>query len=300
MWKMIERIGIVVGLILGIGALAQLIGSIVERTSSEKLKVIERDDEVVLSPDAPTRLVAGSIVVQGSVELPAGALVLTNHLSFRDDGALRGTNMAIIATRIDGGVIDASGHDGNSPGTSGDSGGSVLIAAGRIVGTTIQANGGRGIDGGPGRRGANGRNGNCAGFGGYKGADPGEQGGQGQQGGSGGAGGVVTVLTTHTFSPTPSATGGGGGTGGPGGPGGRGGAGCVGLGGTQPPQPPGAEGGEGAAGKPGAAGTTNIRTAIPFDRVIDELRAVGIEDDVPAAVSSADLFERLKLIAPGE
>jgi hypothetical protein len=225
---------------------------------------------------------ADEIVLDGVLlEPPDGSVYLCNILKMVHGAKIRARQFAIISTRLEGGVIDASGRDGaggrrsdvDVPPEPGEGGGGVLIATASLTNFVVSVKGGDGGIGADGRPrpnasdGRNGRDGDCGGFGAYKGATPGEDGSagfpaeDGQAGGNGGNGGTLVLITVVPIGPGVGMFGGGaGGIGGrigppgKGGLGGKGGAGCTGLGGSQPTQPNGNPGVDGAFGRNGNAG----------------------------------------------
>jgi len=300
-WKQIERVGILVALLVGIIGIAQVVRGCWGTKRQDNIRFIDNNTVRTLSADTVGKslvFISGRIVVEQSVELPRGAFVATNELMIADGAKLTAKDLTIVATRLEGGQIDASGRPPKEPGATGDPGGNVFIAAARIRGTSIRADGGRGGDGSPGLAGSNGRDGKCDGFGGYRGADPGQPGQPGNRGGNGGDGGYITVLTSYPFTPQPSLRAGEPGKGGPGGSGGRGGAGCVGLGGTQPSQDPGPPGPTGADGLRGSEGTPDVRTDVPFDKVTDKFRRWFGGEASTTHESVTRLVQELKAIAP--
>lgn len=242
-------------------------------------RIVNSQKQFVLTPDKNKegkRWIFDVITVVGDVTLPPGSLLVANKIIFDDTARLHSPDLTIVASVLDGGIIDASGL---SPG---DSGGTVFIAADLIRGTTTLANGRDGRRGTNGAAGVDGRKGKCDGFGGYRGADKGGNGSPGGAGGSGGDGGRIGVLTSSAPSPPPSAEAGEGGQGGQGGPGGRGGAGCVGLGGSQPTQPNGNGGTNGKAGESGKRGQVELKE-IDFALVATAISSLGNLDEVSAA-----------------
>lgn len=234
--------------------------------------------EITLVPDSSLTLTpgftfptgvplqAGRITVQGQVDLPNGVVIVGNNVAFQNGAVLKGSDLVIVASRIDGtGTIDASGRDASVRGAAGGPGGRVLLAAGDVsLGIRILAKGGRGGDGTPGPDGLPGRDGRCEGFGGYRGADRGGDGQPGGDGGPGGSGGDVVVIVDSdagsSLHPSPDVSGGRGGAPGAGGAPGQGGRGCVGLGGSQMNAADGMQGRDGARGSDGMDGRFEQRT----------------------------------------
>ncbi len=234
------------------------------------------DKEIFLIPSSNTQkdppssqtidfkqlVIQDEVPIKETVEVDSPVYVVTNHLSFGEDGVLKAPEITIFATNITGGRLDASGGDATEEGQDGSNGGSVFVAAAHIQGTVIAAEGGRGERGKRGGGGSTGRNGRCSGFGRWRRAQTGGSGKPGGQGGSGGPGGAVTVFVSkeHGFPRANTRVEGGDyGQGGQGGPGGPGGSGCTGFGGTQRAAPAGPAGPQGDPGDPGEDGVVVVR-----------------------------------------
>jgi hypothetical protein len=286
-WKVLERVEVLLAIVVAVVTLIVGIRSCVPARKPEDIRLVDSESSMFLSPqNMPTGsvFVADRVAIDGVVTLPAGALIAGNEVSFANGAKISSRDVTIIATRVEGGQIDASGVTPAGPGAQGQSGGTVFIAAAVIRGTSIVADGSDGRRGSDGEPGTNGRDGECDGFGGYRGANPGGQGGHGGRGGDGGSGGRIVVFVNSVSRPDTSVSPGKSGAGGAGGPGGRGGAGCIGLGGSQPTQQngiPGASGDEGSRGQPGQS---DIRTGVPFEAVAEKFR--GARSELPSSLNA--------------
>lgn len=281
---------------------------LVESTSETQLLLTQDQAERTTGP-----VVAAEVHVDTVIEMSTPVFVLTNHLRFGPEGALKAPEIVIFATHVAGGVLDASGAPGppgssqsgaGSPGDSGGPGlpgGSVFVAAGRVDDTRIDASGGTGGVGETGKVGGAGRNGSCRGFGDWVGATDGGRGGRGGDGGLGGPGGEVAILVPALGRnyERPRVDGGAGGGGGDGGAGGRGGSGCTGLGGSQSGHPSGPGGGSGSPGGRGADGNVGIRD-IRFTQVKTALDEVGrvLRDPGFREIETLDAVRRRLLVSP--
>ncbi len=238
---------------------------------------------------SPGALVADDLRVTGSVTMPDGTLLAANTVALDAGVSVRGRDFAVVAASVrgDGSLFDLRGN-------AGQNGGRLLLAAGRISGIRVQADGGdglkgdNGVNGLDGRDGRPGKDGRCDGFGKFEspraGTDgnDGENGSDGIDGGNGGNGGavfIVTMGTTPMVSVDAGAGGAGGlaGAGGSGGRGGTGGRGCVGLGGTKPNAADGKAGRTGQNGRPGvdgvdgADGEVGVRPTGSFETIAEHV-----------------------------
>ncbi len=213
-------------------------------------------------------LQAARIHFEDVVFEPEGPMILfADRITFDGRSALRGRQLTVVASEIEGGALSADGAEG-------ENGGEILVAAVSVMGTSITARGGQGgagangRDGSDGQRGAKGVDGRCGPgmLGEFRGSRPGGPGTDAQDGSDGGPGadgGDGGRIALFTFSQGTlyidvkggsEGSGGEGGRGGRGGQGGRGGSGCAGLGGTQPTRPDGEDGLPGRDGRPGPVG----------------------------------------------
>lgn len=274
--------------------------------SQQQLEILAKRHSNVLKSDI--------IIIEDGVVVDAGDQKLTlvaNTLTFNQNAAIRGRNLLIVASEISGGVIDASGASGqdafsrtvNIGGAPavypGQNGGVVVVAAQKITGTQILANGGsggnglNGLNGAPGTNGKNGEdfweNSNLLKkmHPNYRVPGPGESGTAGQNGepgypaANGGRGGQLFVLNSVSVNVETSAAGGHGGVGGAGGkggPGGKGGHGGRGGGvvrGHWPDAPggkdgtPGQDAPNGADGLSGEQGLAAVKNNVKFETIKD-------------------------------
>ncbi len=239
-----------------------------------------------------------SLVIDRPLTVPKNTVIVANKIDFTGRGSLEGEDFVVAAGRLRNGVIKSQ-----TAGRDGRAGGRVLIFAGEMSNTQIDAAGGAGRKGKDGTEGKAGENGTPgidakAGssflgqswVGSTSGNDgkPGEKGASGENGQQGGAGGIVEVATISATSSSKVAIGGGtGGAGGAGGKGGRGGnagkggRGATGLGGNQPDRPdgnPGASGADGLAGEMGPNGRDGIyklKAVDNFEKVRMTLASAG-------------------------
>ena len=166
------------------------------------------DAQVVLSAsddDAFDRpIVADEVLVNGAITTRKPVAIVANHLDFGRHGSIEAPAITVIANRVSGGRLDASGSDARRRGRSGTQAGSIFVAAARLERTLLDASGGNGAPGRRGRRGRNGVDGRCTSFFGiskwfggrrWRNATAGENGGDGGRGGNGGDGGTITLMT---------------------------------------------------------------------------------------------------------
>ena len=266
-----------------------------------------------IEPTPPTELVldarsaaatdaliaAEKLVVRGRVELPSPRVLIANELVFEPGSVLEMPtgNLTVLAPRVRDATFDVSGKAGPSaaepgaPGRPGLPGGSVVLAAGEIVGTRLVARGGDGGAGQRGHAGAPGQRGYC-GPNGFRIAERGDSGGDGGNGGAAGPGGLIMVLYRYE-PPEGEANPGNPGAAGSGGVGGAGGTGCKGVRGTQKEQSPGNDGTKGRAGSKGSAGSVSMRRVAFWDVV----RAFTEWRDEDATGDPRKLHDRLRAIA---
>ena len=276
---------------------------------SERAITITGQD-TIFSPEPWPMLIADSVDFRvGTFNMPDRSLIIANDVNLQD-AVLRGKNFAIVAATLTGGVLDASGREG-------ESGGELLVSAARIRGTKLLARGGdgaagpNGTDGQNGSGGANGRNGKC-GAGSYQsahaGADgsPGTDGTNGSNGGDGGNGGNIYIVSLASNIIQTDVSGGNagqsgvGGRGGRGSAGGKGGSGCTGLGGSQSSKSSGAPGQDGVDGITGRDGRQGRDGTIWKERVGSLIEIV---KDIPDTASipdyADDIVSKLKNLARG-
>ena len=138
---------VVAALVTTIGFVAAAVGlfqAFAPVTPNEDKWLLERTGASLELP-APTSLgdlVEGDrIHVVGEVQLAPGTVVVANELSLDPGARLVGPSFTVIATRVSGGEINASGLTGASPSAAGESGGrgsdggSVTLAVARVMGT---------------------------------------------------------------------------------------------------------------------------------------------------------------------
>ena len=276
-WTRLRRLGPALGVVAALIAIYQFI----PETPDVQIDLVARSDPTVLATrhlTANRPVVADTLVVAEPILAHEPVHIVANHLQFGDSGSLAGHDIIVFATRITAGRITANGAAGKSPGEMGSAGGEIQIVAARIDGTIIEATGGRGANGEDGAGGLPGGNGDCAGFGRWVGATDGGNGQNGMNGSRGGDGGQIRLLVAEDGGfPAPRATGGQGGSPGVGGPGGPGGTGCTGLGGSQSSHPNGQPGRDGDRGQAGATGGV-LQREIRFRDVKGALENVDLAD----------------------
>jgi len=277
-----------------------------------KQQLVDDVSDLLITPDTNGLgkiIVADQLTISGNVSLQDGTLIIANDISMQ--GAIISSHdISIVAASISGGQINARG-------ASSEDGGDVLLAAGRIFGTQVNASGGAGdagsdgSDGGNGQRGERGRDGRCDGFGRYRGnragtaGTDGGDGGNGQDGYSGGAGGTISIVALGASTNLSAIVDGGlggrgglGGQGGRGGQGGQGGRGCVGLGGSQTNASNGGDGIDGRTGRSGDDGS-NGENGIVWEAQIEDFG--NISELVPSAQEigdySQDIVSSLRSLA---
>lgn len=176
---------------------------------------------------------AGTIVLSDVSFAPKGPVALfANRLEMRGASRIVSRDLLVAAGLVIGGTIDGAG-------LAGEDGGELYVVAGEIQGTVIRAAGGEGLvgvagaSGEDGAAGRDGRNGECgpgalskfvSSTAGENGAD-GQPGRPGGPGGNGGNGGVIWLATVGMPRVQPDVSGGQPGLPGKGGSGGRGGIG---------------------------------------------------------------------------
>ena len=229
--------------------------------------------EATTAAPTETLIAAERVVVKGIVTLQGHHVLVTNELSFEPGSRLElpAGHLTVLAPRVHGAVIDASGTSGKSgtrageSGQAGSAGGSIVLAVGEVADTQLIARGGDGGDGQRGNTGAAGQRGYC-GPNGFRLAERGESGGEGGNGGTAGPGGLVMVL--YRYNPPPADVAAGKpGAGAEGGAGGAGGNGCKGVNGVQKAQGPGNDGANGRGGSASSGGTVAARRAAFWDVV---------------------------------
>ena len=277
------------------------------------------DSPLRLDPESPPQssrpIIADELVLTATHVFDTPVYVVANHLRAEEGAILRAPEITIVAMRVTGGRIDASGRDGpdgpdaNAPGHSGDpgqpgdSGGRIFVAAGLITNTNLDASGGRGGNGGHGRPGANGTDGKCDGFGGWRGATDGQRGGGGGRAGNGGNGGRITIVAPENAirGSEPDVARGLRGDPGQGRSGGQGGTGCSGLGGVQGDHPDGALGAPGAPGRDGTDGRL-VRFPVHFKDIARGVREVAdaVHDPDLGKTSTLDAIKQRLATPPGD
>ncbi len=247
---------------------------------AESAPVINGDQAILPNP-----LIGDVLRLDGELFSDQPLFIVANHLDMGESGKIRAREVTIFATRISGGLIDASGQAATESEPTHIDAGFIFVAAARIEQTRVNASGGGGLDGMGGTDGPDGQDGNCGGFGAWEAAQAGGIALDGGDGGSGGNGGeVILLLSALDGFPAPNVTGGDGGARGTGGKGGSGGAGCTGLGGSQASRSRGADGSDGTPGDDGANGEITYRE-IQFHIVEDELSGIDLHD--PAELTRA-------------
>lgn len=231
----------------------------------------------------------------------SNVVIVANKIILSDKVKIAARNLSLVASHIQGGVIDISGENARASGSDGIDGGNLVLAYGFVEGLNVRASGGDGANGktgaagARGRDGSSGRNGSCKGFGGWRSARKGGNGGDGEagspgtNGGNGGNGGAVKILSVASEEIIINVDGGNGGFGGVGGQGGvggnpgRGGKGCTGLGGSQSNASDGQGGSDGLPGKDGENGRHgeigNVqRRALDFSVIAERYREMSTHD----------------------
>ncbi len=267
----------------------------------------------------PPELLRGTLVADviqvsnTTLTLPVGGILVANEVVLDDASAISGPSFSVVTGILRGGKLSSSTG-------SGEDAGEILVAAGRLSGTRIEARGrdgqpgAPGIDGTDGRDGARGRNGRCGAgmFGDFVGSTDGgngtdgTDGTDGQSGQNGGSGGTVYVVTLNDPLSPPLVGGGAGGPGGEGGKlgrggrGGQGGNGCSGIGGSQPDRPaglPGLDGRPGRRGQDGDSGPDGSVWARQVDSFSAIARVIPETDSIPDYAET--VVARLKQLARG-
>ena len=254
------------------------------------------DAQVVLSAsddDAFDRpVVADEVLVNGAITTIKPVYIVANRLNFGRHGSIEAPAITVIANRVSGGRLDASGSDARRRrGASGTQAGSIFVAAPRLGRTLLDASGGNGAPGRRGRRGRNGVDGRCTSFFGlsrvfggrrWRNATAGENGGDGGRGGNGGDGGTITLMTLpDSAQPIVDVAGGRHGAGGPEGLGGAGGRACYPLihVSTNPHRPNGSNGVRGYSGRRGSAGRLLVSREFRHQYVQELIAGADLTDE---------------------
>lgn len=281
----------------------------------EHVRLVDgRPDITIDSPDfqfpgSNAVLTADKLIISTSYSAPNDALIVANSIEFGEGAVLTGKNLSIVTASTVGGTVNVSGK-------SGENGGQLLIAAGRIIGTRILASGGNGPkgqngrDGNNGSNGGNGHNGSCEGFGGWRSATAGAagtngtDGANGADGRNGGNGGTVYLIALNQPGVQPDINGGTAGVGGEGGRagrggrGGKGGRGCTGLGGAQENAIDGSDGADGRPGQRGAPGNRGTNGVV-WIKLVGSLTEIA--KHIPGTDEiqdyKADIIRNLKAVA---
>lgn len=285
------RVGGVLGAIAAVIAIWQ---SFPSQQDDERL-IFSEDSRIIELKPAPNKRWTDDLhgvhelkIDGGTLIVPDDVTVMANHIRLQNGARIIGNRFAVVATTIEGGVIDVSGKSGPLDGSPGANGGTLIAAAARIINTSLIANGGDGGPGVSGHDGLDGRNGRCDGFGKWVKANPGRNGATGGSGGSGGSGGAITVYHSPAY-PMQAKLGTEGGLGGPpgiGGRGGTGGRGCTGLGGAQSNAQNGKPGISGQRGVSGESTLPDI-IEIPFEVLVN---AIGDHSRAPLAMTEFEVL----------